>query len=508
MSSTRTQLDNTGRHSFDLTYRYDYVPKEIDRIKTPSKPQFIGIEQGLVKKSPFANLENNFNTSEIQKDSGKVIFADVYPSTNDNDDMQIKIVGDEGIFTKDNKSKLKGAPEGNRGTYDLFFELKDDGASSKTEYPIDLGDKGRYTLQDNNTKIGTYTKFKKIPLLSPFFSEGRKVSGEELQGTDEDGKKWTMVWRDVTFPTAGKYTLKLICDDDIEVKIGNKTIKSIKGPINKYKKFTFSINKAGKKDITLILRNSRSVGATFKTNPVSASVIITTKLREKTGDTKSWKKNPMCVSALLIPPPCKREQEGKGVIEKVPVIVPGNGFPTGISTTITPVIPVTVKLTSINIPNLPPGTPVRIVGPPGPPITTIAPGPNISINPPIPVTSQPAIFVDQPYFGPPPQLTFDIIRDPLDVPPEQLIQVTDLVGVKQTGYYKGRPYYGAVFFKDGIRYAGYFETAGELIRIYDTLQESITEEVTTRPSAILRQGTDVTTNDPTLNIPGTPQNLI
>ena len=80
--------------------------------------------------------------------------------------------------------------------------------------------------------------------------------------------------------------------------------------------------------------------------------------------------------------------------------------------------------------------------------------------------------------------------------------------MKQTGYYKGRPYYGAVFFKDGIRYAGYFETAGELIRIYDTLQESITEEVTTLPSAILRQGTDVTTNDPTLNIPGTPQNLI
>ena len=99
-------------------------------------------------------------------------------------------------------------------------------------------------------------------------------------------------------------------------------------------------------------------------------------------------------------------------------------------------------------------------------------------------------------------------RDPLDVPADQLIQVTDLVGLKQTGYYQGRPYYGAVFFKDGLAYAGYYETAGQLIRVYDTLQESIDGEVTTAPSAIQRQGTDVNSNNPRLNIPGTPQNLI
>ena len=98
-------------------------------------------------------------------------------------------------------------------------------------------------------------------------------------------------------------------------------------------------------------------------------------------------------------------------------------------------------------------------------------------------------------------------RDPLDVPADQLIQVTDLVGLKQTGYYQGRPYYGAVFFKDGLAYAGYYETAGQLIRVYATLQESIDGEVTTAPSAIQRQGTDVNSNNPRLNIPGTPQNL-
>ena len=103
---------------------------------------------------------------------------------------------------------------------------------------------------------------------------------------------------------------------------------------------------------------------------------------------------------------------------------------------------------------------------------------------------------------------FKIIRDPLPVPePDKLVQVTDLVGLKQTGYYEGRPYYGAVFYQDGVRYAGWYETAGELVQIYDTMQESIDAEVTTPASAILRQGSDVSNNDKRLNLPGTPDNL-
>ena len=104
---------------------------------------------------------------------------------------------------------------------------------------------------------------------------------------------------------------------------------------------------------------------------------------------------------------------------------------------------------------------------------------------------------------------FKIIRDPIGLPnKDKLLQVTDLVGLKQTGYYDGKPYYGAVFYKDGIKYAGYYETPGKLVQIYNTMQESIDAEVTTPPSAILSQGTDVATNNPRLDIPGTPDNLI
>ena len=103
---------------------------------------------------------------------------------------------------------------------------------------------------------------------------------------------------------------------------------------------------------------------------------------------------------------------------------------------------------------------------------------------------------------------FTPIVIPEDIlPTEDILQVTDLVGLKQTGYVNGKPYYGQVFYKEGVRYAGVFETVGQLIQVYDTLQESIDAQVTTAPSAILRQGTDITNNDPRLNIPGTPDSL-
>ena len=67
--------------------------------------------------------------------------------------------------------------------------------------------------------------------------------------------------------------------------------------------------------------------------------------------------------------------------------------------------------------------------------------------------------------------------------------------------------YGSVFYKEGVKYAGWYETTGQLVQIYDTMQESIDGEVTTLPSAIRRQGSDVSSNDPRLNIPGTPDTL-
>ena len=91
---------------------------------------------------------------------------------------------------------------------------------------------------------------------------------------------------------------------------------------------------------------------------------------------------------------------------------------------------------------------------------------------------------------------------------DSVLQVVDIPGLRLTGYVNGKPYYGQVFAKDGNLYAGISETIGELVPVYATLQESILNRQTTRASAILRTGTEVSRNDPTLNIPNTPDNLI
>ena len=94
------------------------------------------------------------------------------------------------------------------------------------------------------------------------------------------------------------------------------------------------------------------------------------------------------------------------------------------------------------------------------------------------------------------------------LPDESVLQVVDIPGIRKTGYVNGKPYYGQVFAKDGNLFAGISETIGQLVPVYATLQESILNRQTIEPSAILRSGTETNSNNPTLNIPNTPDNLI
>jgi len=69
---------------------------------------------------------------------------------------------------------------------------------------------------------------------------------------------------------------------------------------------------------------------------------------------------------------------------------------------------------------------------------------------------------------------FDIIRDPLvpqEAPLEDIVQVFDTVGLDINGYVDGKAYYGNVYFEGGVKYAG---TGGSLVRVYDTIQDSVT----------------------------------
>jgi hypothetical protein len=158
-----------------------------------------------------------------------------------------------------------------------------------------------------------------------------------------------------------------------------------------------------------------------------------------------------------------REVSGKGVVVEIVVTDPGNGY---LSPT-----PLTAPIEVLPIPANPPS------------------GAPTGIN---------ATFLPQ----------FEVVRDPIVVDPQRLLQVTDLVGLRQTGYLNGRAYYGSVYYDNGIRYAGFYQTAGEPVRVYDTLRESITQQDTTPPSAIPRQGTDTGNNGSELIIPGTIQSTL
>jgi hypothetical protein len=235
-----------------------------------------------------------------------------------------------------------------------------------------------------------------------------------------------------------------------------------------------------------------------------------------------WGENPIGVSAIIIAPCCPKNVGGRGVVDRVIPIEPGTGYPTLTPEVATPevsVYPVALILKEVIVEN--PGVnycekdEIKITPSNGAELDYIYDSfgriTEVKVlNPGFGFTEFSTITITglcggvNAKFRP----VFEIIRDPIVVDESKLIQVTDLVGLKQTGYISGRPYYGSVFFKDNIKFAGFYETVGDLVQVYDTLKESIDAQVTTPPSAIQRQGTDVTSNDPRLNIPGTPQNLI
>ena len=268
------------------------------------------------------------------------------------------------------------------------------------------------------------------------------------------------------------------------------------------------------------------VGYKWEENPSGFAIEIRKKMKvvrtDATGKpvTKSWKENPVLVSAYLIPPPCPKKVEGVGVVKDIEVVDPGNGYEPPSDPDDGNKYEVTLELTEVIIEdpgiNYDPEDEVVITGGPGDPV--IPPFRpklgrfgaiiDIPVPPTVGFTQSPDISITT-STGIPGKLIPKLIirRTPVDVDPDRLLQVTDLVGLKQTGYYDGKPYYGAIFYKEGIKYAGWYETAGQLIQVYDTLQESIDAQVTTPPSAIQRQGSDIRSNDPRLNIPGTPDNL-
>ena len=113
---------------------------------------------------------------------------------------------------------------------------------------------------------------------------------------------------------------------------------------------------------------------------------------------------------------------------------------------------------------------------------------------------------------------FDVIRDPLPVEPiiSDIVQVFDLVGLNINGYVGGKEYYGNVYFKNGVKFAGTTAKSGTDIRVFETREASISgvdvpvtrvqrveEDIVTTVST-----TDVITADPEVTQPTTPTTTV
>ena len=332
------------------------------------------------------------------------------------------------------------------------------------------------------------------------------------------GKK-TLTWKNVDFPLDGAYKFNFQSDNIGVLMVGGKEIFKTSEFVGQPVQYNFNITK-GKYDVVIELENISNPNGKNSDNPTGTALYISKDVTFSDSNKTSWTQNPMGISAILIPPPCAKKIGGKGVIEKVIVDDPGNGY-LPIQTPGTG-YPVTLVLDDVIVED--PGInyrcgedQIQITPSNGAElsyscdsfgrITTVSvsnPGVGFNVYPEISIPSETGVNAK---FRP----VFRVVRDPVQlvtdqqVTQETLIQVTDLVGLKQTGYVDGRAYYGAVYYDAGVSYAGYYKTAGTQVRVYTTLQESITSRVTTQPSAIQRSGTDIRSNDPRLNIPGTPQ---
>ncbi len=387
------------------------------------------------------------------------------------------------------------------------------------------------------------------PYITPAFN------GDEDYIANFNGKTFVMTFDGVNFEETGIYDIQAQADDVLLVKVDGVQVATAE--VGKgITKTQFNVTE-GRRKVELTLTNIQ-LNAPFSSNPTVAAVKITKKTqvakvdpRTGTAQGRPWTVNPLGISAILIPPPCPKKINGVGIVTAVVITEPGNGFPTpvtppdgdppagppvileldevvpddpGINYAPDDLVCIVNTETGEEICFTPPKGPFGEILPFQPIITEPDPGdptervddlfpprPPRELGPPrklngfrkfpevIPRTSTGIGYKGVPRLKP--------VIDPIGVEPDRLIQVTDLPGLKQNGYYDGKPYYGAVFFEDGIRYAGYYDTPGQKVQIYDTLQESIDAEVTTPPSAIQRQGTDINSNNPRLNIPGTPDSL-
>jgi hypothetical protein len=506
MKFSFTSEDKSSTFTIDGAYSSGTYRKETIKVKANTTYKVaVSSSLGNAEQGTILNGKKN---KEGGLEKSNRIFGDHIGSNNDNDDIQI--TSDSGIFTPSNKRNAKNS---GRSTYDLIFKVESQNLTSVANIGgVSYSGPPIFAHQDRSWSDNFMNNYSVSP----------KVFTDISQPENAVVGKYTLTWSNIDFPENGTYKINFQADNIGTLKIDGQQIATSTDFSGNPIQYIANVT-SGKHNISVELENVQQPldnknSFIFKNNPMGVAVHITKDVNVLSPNAASWSRsNPIGVSAVLISPPCPKEIGGRGVVDEVIVEDPGNGYlppdPTGQT------YPVTLELTDVIVTD--PGInyncgvdEIKIVPDNGAKLSYVCDSfgriLDVVVNEPgRGFTSYPNIFMQSPTqptgvnasFIP----VFKVVRDPIEVPEDKLIQVTDLVGLKQTGYVDGRAYYGAVYYDNGVRYAGYYKTTGTQILVYDTLQESITAKIITPPSAIEVSGTDVSSNDPTLNIPRTPR---
>ena len=552
-----------------LTYNWDDNPRRSGRVL-----ETIAIKDTIWRQLNWRPSENRWVVESIGSHTYTVTLAGKTTSTSSktiggaNNGAVLRTKGDKVLQMEDIPNTDAGG--GGVGQYwddvivsvsqGRFFDINGMNAKyvlEKETKTVIQGGTGSGTVKDGVVYNGPELLHKNYSGWGSFMNKASVSPNPMRDNATTEVVEYS--WSNIDFPETGEYNIKFQNDHSATLFLDGKQIasnkyrgKATETEFDRDKRHSLDMTGMGNYKKVLVEKGKHTltvkptvyteasggpigfidalfkqpVGYKWEENPSGFAIEIRKKMKvvrtDATGKpvTKSWKENPVLVSAHLIPPPCPRVVEGKGSVDKIIPIVPGNGYsppPTGGGD---PRYDVILELTNVIIEdpgiNYDPDDEVVITGGPGDPVIPPfkpVPGPfgsiiDIPVPPTAGFTTWPDISISTStgtgFRGIP---VMPPRRTPPLVDPDRLLQVTDLVGLKQTGYYDGKPYYGAIFYKEGVKYAGWYETAGQLVQVYDTLQESIDAMVTTPASAIQRQGSDIRSNDPRLDIPGTPDNL-
>jgi hypothetical protein len=146
------------------------------------------------------------------------------------------------------------------------------------------------------------------------------VPNQNLAGTK------IFTWTNVNFPENGRYEFKLQSDGFKRLYIDGQQISESFDFSSESVISQFAFLSAGTHEVKIESLDDSGVGLTFNTNPRGFALVIEKELFETVSLEKSWKDNPIGISAILIPPPCPIETKGQGKVCEIFPIDPGNGY--------------------------------------------------------------------------------------------------------------------------------------------------------------------------------------